>query len=61
MYQIFLRMYQIYLKIYLGCRSPFRDDEQLAITSKESPNDQMDDEKGYRGPDSLRIGCTKFS
>ena len=35
--------------------------ERLAITSQGSLNDQMDHEKGHRGPSSPMIGCTKFS
>ena len=60
MYQIFLRIYQIYLRMYLGFQSPFRDEEQLAITSQGSLNNQMDHEKGYRGPNSPRIGLPIF-
>ena len=31
------------------------------ITSQRSLKEQMDYEKGDKGPNSLRIGCTKFS
>ena len=48
--KIFLRMYQNFLKMYLGFQCSFRGGEQPPITSQGSPDDQMDHEKGYKGP-----------
>ena len=61
MYQIFLEMYKILLKMYLGFQSPFQGRERPPFISRMSLMEQMNHENGIRGLNSPRIECTKSS